>query len=561
MLRLSFFLFIAISMLASCGSRQTAATLDDVETYIQTRPDSALAAIRAIDTTTLTTRSLRAHYALLHAMALDKNWIDTTDVNVVMPAVEYYGRHGSDEQKAKAYYYLGRIQQNAGNLPEASISLLKAEKKVESLDDMDFKSMVFITLSTIYSQSHLHEEALRYTELSYKLDVLREDEQDMYSSLFRMAQELNNVGRYSESDSLYRLLMNEEHVHPNHRPSLMCNYALTLVTRHEDYEQAVNVFEEVLSSNGSLTGLNYWGAYAYALIRTGQVKRAEPLFRKMGSLKKNSSKFIYYCWKSKADAYSGDYLAAYQLQKEASDIQDETVEKVLEQSTLKAQNEYLEEMNQESERQARHRQIIAWSSSELLVVIIVVLLFQFHRKKERDEIEKDKLLEAYKTLTTQHSALTSLYSDLNTQLDLLEREKSSVRNKYIQMCQFHFNHLGRFNEMLDNHSNEYDGKLYKALKKALYDIGMDSKNQCEFEKILDESFDCIMTRFREAFPGRKSRFYQLASYLFAGFDTTTICTVIPNINKDNVHVEKHRLKRRIQESDSKYKEQFLRMLS
>ena len=67
-----FFLAVALS---SCDSRQTAATLNDVETYIQQRPDSALATIRAIDTTTLTSRGLRAHYALLHAMALDKNWM------------------------------------------------------------------------------------------------------------------------------------------------------------------------------------------------------------------------------------------------------------------------------------------------------------------------------------------------------------------------------------------------------------------------------------------------------------------------------------------------------
>ena len=93
-----FALILALALLNSCASRQTAATLNDVETYIQARPDSALATIRAIDTTTLTSRSLRAHYALLHAMALDKNRIDTTDVNVVMPAVRYYGRHGSPRQ-------------------------------------------------------------------------------------------------------------------------------------------------------------------------------------------------------------------------------------------------------------------------------------------------------------------------------------------------------------------------------------------------------------------------------------------------------------------------------
>ena len=95
-----FALSLVLLLLASCASRRTAATLDDVETYIQFSPDSALAIIRTIDTTTLTTRSLRAHYALLHAMALDKNWIDTTDVGVVMPAVDYYAKHGTADESA-----------------------------------------------------------------------------------------------------------------------------------------------------------------------------------------------------------------------------------------------------------------------------------------------------------------------------------------------------------------------------------------------------------------------------------------------------------------------------
>ena len=64
---------LAALLLVSCASRQAAATLLDVETYIQERPDSALATLRSIDTTTLTTPKLRAHYALLHAITLCLN--------------------------------------------------------------------------------------------------------------------------------------------------------------------------------------------------------------------------------------------------------------------------------------------------------------------------------------------------------------------------------------------------------------------------------------------------------------------------------------------------------
>lgn len=32
--------------------------------------------------------------------------IDTTDIGIIMPAVEYYRRHGTPTEKMRAYYYL-----------------------------------------------------------------------------------------------------------------------------------------------------------------------------------------------------------------------------------------------------------------------------------------------------------------------------------------------------------------------------------------------------------------------------------------------------------------------
>ena len=90
---------------------------------------------------------------------------------------------------------------------------------------------------------------------------------------------------------------------------------------------------------------------------------------------------------------------------------------------------------------------------------------------------------------------------------------------------------------------------------------MDNKSQSEFELLLNESFDNVMVRFRETFPEKKPRYYQLVSYLFAGFESSTICVIIPGFQKHNVHVERYRLKQMIQNSDSQYKELFSRLLS
>lgn len=555
-------LTLGLALFTSCSSRRTAAVLNDIETYIQDRPDSALATIRSIDTTSLTSQRIRAHYALLHAMALDKNWIDTTDVNVVMPAVAYYDRHPSGIRRARAWYYLGRILENGKDFSSASIAFLKAEKFSEHTNDPRFKSLVYQSLSNIYNETHLYEEALRYTELSYHLSVQDGDTVGANASLYRMSQDLNNIGRYAESDSLYRLLIEEGQVHPNLRASLLCNYALNLVTRHKDYDNAIQLFEEVISATGSLGNANFWGAYAYALTRKGAAEKAHRIFSQLASINNNTSvTYIYDSWKSMADAFEGAYAVAYRLQKSAAEIQNENVRRVVKQSAIKAQKEYLEQVNQEMEWTARRRQYAAWSLVALLVAVTFVLMFWFRRRRERSLQEKEELMDAYKSLTREHSALSSRYSDLSAQVDRIEKEKAAVRNKYIQLCQSHFGRIGRINEVLYYHSGEKDNELYKELKRAIRNIGMDNKSQSEFELLLDETFDQVMAHFREAFPDKKPRYYQLVSYLFAGFGSSTICAVIPGFQKHNVYVERYRLKQMIQNSNSQYVDQFLKLLS
>ena len=197
------FLIIMLGQ-CSCSSRQTAATLNDVETYIQQRPDSALATIRAIDTTTLTTRSLRAHYALLHAMALDKNWIDTTDVNVVMPAVDYYAKHGTADQKMKAYYYLGRIQYNGHDPNSAIISYTQAEIVSGESQDEGFKGLLALAMSDIYKNAHYADKEQEYVEKGMDLLQRAKDTARYNLSIGLLAMAYQEKNEWGMADSLYR---------------------------------------------------------------------------------------------------------------------------------------------------------------------------------------------------------------------------------------------------------------------------------------------------------------------------------------------------------------------
>ena len=84
---------IATALLLSCSGhevRNSIKVLDDGESYIQERPDSALSVLEGIDKSVLNSRELKARHGLLLSMALDKNFIDLTSDSLIAPVVKYY---------------------------------------------------------------------------------------------------------------------------------------------------------------------------------------------------------------------------------------------------------------------------------------------------------------------------------------------------------------------------------------------------------------------------------------------------------------------------------------
>ncbi len=99
--------------------------MDAAEGLMETRPDSALSIINYIDVSALSNKSQKARYALLKSMALDKNYIDTTNFDVLQPAIDYYLKKGTPDEKLRTYYYQGRIFQNKNEGDSALHSFIK----------------------------------------------------------------------------------------------------------------------------------------------------------------------------------------------------------------------------------------------------------------------------------------------------------------------------------------------------------------------------------------------------------------------------------------------------
>ena len=122
----------------------------DIENYIESRPDSALTVLEAIDVETLSSNEERAKYALYMSMALDKNYIDKTDFDVLQPAIDYYEDHGSATDKLRTFYYQGRIYYYRGEYEEAMECYVKSVDLGADSNDLAAKARNYNAQSLLY---------------------------------------------------------------------------------------------------------------------------------------------------------------------------------------------------------------------------------------------------------------------------------------------------------------------------------------------------------------------------------------------------------------------------
>lgn len=196
------YLFIVLSSFLwnSCIGNNPRQSLQDIESYIQERPDCALEALTSIPANELGCASLRARHALLYSMALDKNYIDISNDSIIRSAVDYYSTRRDKDRSMMAWYYLGRVQLNGGHYGDAAVSFSKAGQLT---DNPFWKGLIYRNLGDLYSHSYDIQTAADYYRLSRQcFTEANEPRYAVYSS-FNLARIQYVIGNKELADSIW----------------------------------------------------------------------------------------------------------------------------------------------------------------------------------------------------------------------------------------------------------------------------------------------------------------------------------------------------------------------
>ena len=378
---------LCVALLVSCHpfSRVDAA-LNDVESYINDAPDSARTALQALDTTALRTKRLRARYALLRMMAMDKCDDDITVPGLLDPA-SWYNRHGSPDEKMKYWFYRGRIQEDMGDMNAAATALARAESYADNVQDQHARGLLYLAFYRVYKSVSNRSKEQEYVEKA--MDLFQRTDDPLAGPCFGiLASVYREQQKWALADSVFRVAQSYFESNPSYAPgSLYYHAEVKLLQPNPDPAGAIALLDRYKELVGGF-GVSETGAYAYALALLGDRKMADAYIAALRSVS-GPEYYASLFWLERIDVARNDYASAYLEQAELYRYEAGAIQAALDDSVTQALQEDADRRAKDARTRLRQTLILAGGIFFALLSVVLVLLL----RKSRIRVERDRLIE------------------------------------------------------------------------------------------------------------------------------------------------------------------------
>ena len=573
-----------IVFVSSCASKEAKRIMDTADAVMWTRPDSALAALKSIDTLGLKVKAQRARYSLLYTMALDRNHRDIPDLRIIKPAASYYERHGSNDDRMKMYFYLGVAQYDTGD-PEAAIaSYLRAKEYSSRSDNLVFRGIISSSISDVYLWNNNNSESILYCKEACDYFVQAKDSFRLWNTTGLLANRYSNIRDWAKADSLYSIFFSQ----PIRDTSIYARQLLNLAWNNifkpgSDPHESIDLFRKATGEFGGTPSLSDYCVYAYASEIIGDYDTANDLIRQLENV--DSSSTILKIWKYRISKHRADYKTALTYLEQSLNDQNSEVLETVGQSVALAQSDYYENKSLLLDKDRRLQRQVKWMIFLIAVMMVASGLGIYSKRKKiwqrqveemsfiNDEVSQ-RLNEALLSEKEHLRSIDSLASanelaekNIQTLSEKLSSaaEKEQVlmglRAKYVQANKRRYaqlNVLCRQYLESPNASRNGKDKIYAEVKKIL--AILDEPNQKELESMLDDNLDGIMSKLRAAIPDTTEKDFRFISFLVLGFDTKTISRMM-DYNVNTVYTKRYIIKEKISKLDGENKALFSEFIS
>ena len=606
-----FLLFILVALISCNDPTPVPDTLHRAEALMNEYPDSAWTLLNTISPDEMEQNRNRALYALLYTQAQDKTYRDETNDSLISVAVDYYRDTDDVRHKFLSYYYKGRVHFTTKDYLGATACYMEAEQLADEVGDDYLAGLLYAELGRIYRLYYDYPKSLeahqKAAECYERAGKIRHRNYMWYnqSGIYR------NINEYEQSERMLRLALDAGKIEDDKSLIILCLGDLVMMyVEKKQMSVAMELYQELVLLAGEDYGSAYFmGQIAKMHLSEKDYSRARQSLEKGWKRTKNriDSVGLYFSSSELLSALGKEKIAYQELMKGVA-LQNDEAHQALQQPVLTAQRDYLSEKLEfeayriQVERLLRVLYILFFTI--LLSVVAFVLCRKLKKKKKvindleqkKEQAERrissllqqldDEKEKANRTIKSLKDEITQIEKGSNEAIKMealvqklendskrnseivtylreeLKSQEAEYRQYYDRLVETFRTSMVTMGEiMLDFEEikapNTFVENIIKQWKKN-YFVG--SKALKNLEKLVNEYHDDAMSHFRKEVHFRNQEDYQLVCYLFAGVSIKVIAWLLSK-SETGVYQWRIRLRDKIELSDFKHKELYLKLLS
>lgn len=393
-------------MMVACypARRQVEGILGTAGQIMDDRPDSALSLLRGLDTVAINSRVDKARAALLHQMALDKCYIDITSDSILSPAIQWFIRHGTADQKLQTWYYRSVLARNAKDFDQQMAYLIEAERYIEKANDPLMAGRLYtakyVNFLNIYS---LSDSAIA-AEKAVAAFLQAGDRTRYHNAIINLANIYDILGRDAEVQPLLDTLRSHWDVLTIRQQRQ--TDAITLASLENDPVRRLSLLEEYLERVPDKE-IN-WTVVAETYLECHLPQKAEEaIIQAPGFLKDDVEAIAYYLVRSRVMEALGRHEEALEAYHRYSELAEVKIKR-----GLSSDSRFLLEKQAGQEHLEKDKKHII-GLLFLIAIIVCIAGYVINRYRQIIQIRK--------------AEAGLLMNELEHNQELIEKEKKSAR--------------------------------------------------------------------------------------------------------------------------------------
>lgn len=546
-------LLLAIILIGCNNSREVSRALSTAENIMTESPDSARLILANINRSSLKSRATKARHALLYSQALDKCYVDVDNDSLTSVALDYYKSHGTDHEKALAYYYNATVNRYAKQSTDVIIeNLIAAQYYAQNTEDNYLKALIHFNIGKQYYNQLSIEEALYNFDNAAKYFKQLNHKQNLLISLQYKGILLKQLKRYDEAIFIFyktkdlALALNNTKNLLNSIRSI-CDIKLghpELYTLESISEELIDAYEMYNDGNIPPHHYEFWSNF---YLKSGNLNKAKEYITKSISYDNhitelNVGRFYNLALiesKSNNSNYSDSFIKYIHYKDSLFNIKQEALVQTLEQ---KYNAKYLKESLYLLQKQHRMTNTIY---ALIVTLIVLIILFAYYKYQQSSKIRLQKIKEYEQYI----EEVTRVKNELTQKCALLTNSINTSDNRMNRLHQLLINRIQSL-QYLSNLAAIYEHNTNKFYSKVKEHMALSRKpNDDMILNIIDIANECnndFASHFESLHPQVSKYELCFCCLLSMGFSTESIRVLFNHTHLHSVYSMSSRIRNKIQ---------------